>query len=95
MVAIEALANHLPVIANKRGGLKETVMDGVNGLFCDASSPDSLGIAILKLYEDRDLYNRLSEAARESVADILSEERMIGEYHEVMNLFNNRLSSLT
>src|SRR5690606_16626503 len=25
MVAIEALANHLPVIANKRGGLKETV----------------------------------------------------------------------
>lgn len=95
MVAIEALANHLPVIANKRGGLKETVIEGVNGLFCDASSPNSLGMAISKLYEDLDLYHKLSGAARESVAHILSEERMIGEYHEVMNSFNQRLSSLT
>ena len=71
------------------------MIEGVNGLFCDASSPDSLGIAILKLYEDEDLYARLSGAARESVADILSEERMIGEYQEVMDLFDNRVSSLT
>src|SRR5690606_36848540 len=44
MVAIEALANNLPVIAYKSGVLEETVRDGVNGLFCNATHPDSLGL---------------------------------------------------
>lgn len=87
MVAIEALANNLPVIANKSGGLQESVSDGVNGLFCYASNPESLGEAILKLYNNVDLYNQLMEAARASVAHILSKERMIGEYKAVMDLF--------
>ena len=87
MVAIEALAHHLPVIAHKTGGLQESVIDGKNGLYCYASEPDSLGKAILKLYEDVDLYTRLSAAARDSVADILSKERMIGEYQAVIDLF--------
>lgn len=88
MVAIEALANNLPVIANKSGGLQETVIDGVNGLFCFASSPNSLGEALSKLNHDVELYNRLMSAARASVADILNEDRMIGEYKSVMDLFN-------
>jgi glycosyltransferase involved in cell wall biosynthesis len=89
MVAIEALANNLPVIANKSGGLQETVIDGVNGLFCIASSPHSLGEALSKLYHDAELYNRLMFAARGSVAAILSEDRMIEEYKSVMDLFEH------
>lgn len=87
MVAIEALAHHLPVIAHKVGGLQESVIDDVNGLYCYASEPDSLGAAILKLYEDVDLYNRLSTTARASVTEILSKDRMIGEYQAVIDLF--------
>lgn len=87
MVAIEALAHHLPVIAHKIGGLQESVKEGLNGLYCFSSDPDSLGSAITRLYEDVKLYNDLSVAARDSVADILSEERMIGEYEAVIDLF--------
>ena len=90
MVAIEALANNLPVIANKSGGLQETVIDGVNGLYCYASSPESLGQTIVRFYQEPDLYNRLAAAARDSISHILDEDRMIDEYQEVMNIFQQR-----
>lgn len=83
MVAIEALANHVPVIANKRGGLQETVQDDINGLYCYDKNPDSLGEAMLKLYNQPDKYNQFSAKARESVASILDKNRLISEYEEV------------
>ncbi len=84
MVAIEALANHVPVIANKRGGLQETVKDGINGLYCYDSQPDSLSAAMRLLYENPEQYNQFSQAARASVASILDADRMIGEYESVL-----------
>jgi len=84
MVAIEALANHVPVIANKRGGLQETVKDGINGLYCYDSEPDSLSAAMRQLYENPEQYNQCSQAARASVASILDADRMIGEYEAVL-----------
>lgn len=84
MVAIEALANHIPVIANRAGGLKETVIDGFNGLFCEAENPKSLGRAIEKMSLDIDLYHRLSGNARNSVAEILDGNRLIKAYEDVM-----------
>ena len=84
MVAIEALANHVPVIANKRGGLQETVKDGVNGLYCHDSEPGSLSAVMRQIYFEPQLYNQFSQAARESVASILDADRMIGEYESVL-----------
>ncbi|UZD22011.1 glycosyltransferase family 4 protein [Algoriphagus halophytocola] len=84
MVAIEALANHVPVIANKRGGLQETVKDGVNGLYCFDHSSDSLGAAMRRIYFEPELYNLFSKVARESVAPILDADRLIGEYETVL-----------
>jgi glycosyltransferase involved in cell wall biosynthesis len=85
MVAIEALANHIPVIANKAGGLQETVQDRVNGLFCYAHRPESLGEALTKIYLEPEHYNEMSAVARKSVEDILSADRMISEYESVLN----------
>ncbi|MGF1635727.1 MAG: glycosyltransferase family 4 protein [Cyclobacteriaceae bacterium] len=84
MVAIEALGNHIPVIANQIGGLQETVQENVNGLFCTDQKPESLTKALLKLYNDTDLYNQLSGSARASVASILDSNRMLDEYEKVM-----------
>ena len=84
MVAIEALANHVPVIANKRGGLQETVKDGINGFYCFDHAPDSLSAAMRQLYFEPELYNQFSQAARKSVGSILDADRMIGEYESVL-----------
>ena len=90
MVAIEALANNLPVIAHKSGGLQETVIDGVNGLYCYASSPESLGQSLVRLYQQPGLYDQLAAAARESVSHILNEDRIIDDYQEVMSIIQQR-----
>ena len=90
MVAIEALANHVPVIANKRGGLQETVKDGINGLYCYDHSPDSLSAVMRQIYFEPELYNQFSKAARESVASILDANRLIGEYEAVLKKALNK-----
>lgn len=84
MVAIEALAHHLPVIANKRGGLQETVKDGVNGMYCYDQDPNSLGDVMQKFYDHPKLHYSFSQAARQSVGPILDSNRMIGEYELVI-----------
>ncbi|MEH6307401.1 glycosyltransferase family 4 protein [Olivibacter sp. CPCC 100613] len=85
MVAIEALAYHVPVIANAVGGLQETVKDGFNGLLCTHEKNSSLGDAIQRLYDNPLLYNTLVKNARLSVQVILSKQRMINEYSNVLN----------
>lgn len=84
MVAIEGLANHLPVVASNRGGLRETVVDGVNGIHCDPDKPGSLGAALVTLWKDVERYNRMAAAARDSVGEYLSVERMVNEYEQVL-----------
>ncbi|WP_353183346.1 glycosyltransferase family 4 protein [Parapedobacter lycopersici] len=84
MVAVEGLANNLPVIASNRGGLPETVIHGVNGLLCEPAEPDSLGEALTALWQDNVLYNQLSQRARQSIAPLLNPDRMAGEYETVL-----------
>ncbi|MFC3199360.1 glycosyltransferase family 4 protein [Parapedobacter deserti] len=84
MVAVEGLANNLPVIASNRGGLRETVKDGKNGILCDPSESDSLGRALRMVWQDVGLYNRLAKEARASVAEYISVERMVSEYENIL-----------
>lgn len=84
MVAVEGLANNLPVVASNRGGLGETVIDGVNGMLCDPDKPGSLSDALTTLWKDVGNYNRLATAARDSVSEYLSVERMVSEYEQVL-----------
>src|SRR5690606_19821726 len=85
MVAVEGLANNLPVIASNRGGLRETIADGRNGILCDPERPDTLGHALMTLWQDVALYNRLAGAARPSVSEYISVKRMVNEYENVIH----------
>jgi len=84
MVAVEGLANNLPVVASNRGGLREIVMDGINGIRCDPDRPESLGDALVGLWRDVAWYNRLAGEARASVSRFLDVNRMVSEYEQVV-----------
>lgn len=84
MVAIEALANHVPVITSGKGGLSESVKHEHNGLICPPEQPDSLSQAIARLFNDPSLYNRLSANARDSVSHLLDSDRLISQYNQVV-----------
>lgn len=62
---LEYMNNGLVVIASNTGGNLEQIQDGETGLLYSLNNPDSLAHDLLKLYDDKDLINRLSWAGRE------------------------------
>jgi D-inositol-3-phosphate glycosyltransferase len=59
MVALEAMACGIPVVASRVGGLQTTVRDGVTGLLVRESDPVALANALDRLLADPDLRYRL------------------------------------
>jgi D-inositol-3-phosphate glycosyltransferase len=59
MVALEAMACGIPVVASRVGGLQTTVRDGVTGLLVRESDPAALAGALDRLLGDPDLRFRL------------------------------------
>ena len=59
MVAMEAMACGIPVVASRVGGLQTTVRDGVTGLLVRESDPAALAGALDRLLGDPDLRFRL------------------------------------
>lgn len=63
---LEANACATPVVAVAEGGVRETVVDGVNGFLCDPD-PRRLAQAMQRLVDDPALARRQGEAAAEHV----------------------------
>lgn len=63
---LEANACGLPVVGIPEGGIRETVLDGVNGLIADPV-PAAVGAAVGRLLEDPQLARRLGVQGRERV----------------------------
>jgi glycosyltransferase involved in cell wall biosynthesis len=84
LVAVEACAYHVPVITSATGGLKEVIKDGVNGLHCNISDPDSLHTAMNKIIMGGGiLLDKLRKNARESVKSFLDTDQLVSEYENV------------
>jgi glycosyltransferase involved in cell wall biosynthesis len=67
-VPLEANACGLPVVGVREGGLRETVIDGENGLLVDGD-PRELAAAVERLSEDEEYARRLGENGRRLVAE--------------------------
>lgn len=85
MVAVEACAHSVPVIASNRGGLPEIVKDGVNGLLCDPADPRSLGRAMQRIHAETGLRERLAAQTRVSVEHLLDQNRMLDSYQQLFH----------
>ncbi|RMR60440.1 Glycosyl transferase, group 1 protein [Pseudomonas syringae pv. actinidiae] len=83
MVAVEACAHALPVIASRMGGLTEIIQEPLNGLLCNPDDPDSLGLAMLKLHQQPELLARLGSQARNSVASLMNLDLMLDQYESI------------
>lgn len=75
MVAIEAFANALPVVASDIGSLASIVRPGYNGELFKAGDANSLRSAVKKLHQDRDKLTLLGIGARQTYVDIYSAEQ--------------------
>ncbi|MFA6551391.1 MAG: glycosyltransferase family 4 protein, partial [Patescibacteria group bacterium] len=65
IVYLEANAHGKPVIAGDSGGVRDAVIDGVNGLLVDPESTDEIASAIIKLSKDESSRKKLGEQGKE------------------------------
>ncbi len=96
MVALEALACGVPVVASNVGGLSYTIEDGRNGLLVPPDNPEALADQLERLLTDADLALTLRNAARQraqSYAWSSVARRMIHLYRELIAHQRDRRSS--
>ena len=74
LVALEAMACAVPVVATAVGGLSEIVVHEESGLLVPSNDPKQLAEALLILLKDKPLRCRLAEGARRR-AELFSQER--------------------
>lgn len=83
MVAAEALASGLPVIATRGSSLPEVIDDGVTGLLCARNDVSAFVRAIRRLASDVTLATGMAAAARETSLRRFGIETMVEGYLDV------------
>jgi glycosyltransferase involved in cell wall biosynthesis len=84
LVALEAMACGLPVIAARSGGVVDTVVDGVNGLFYDPAYPAQMAAMVQRLHENPAYRDQLAaEALRHAQGRSwrATMDQLVGYYH--------------
>jgi len=94
---LDAMASRLPVVATQVGGIPEVVVHEETGLLVPPRRSTPLANAILRIYENRDLGEKLGQKGYELVHRKFSAKAMaskiILEYERIAKEKNIRLSS--
>ena len=69
IVALEAMAAGVPVVASRTGGLADIIGDNETGLLVEPRDECALSAAVVRLLTDDPLRDRLGRAARSAVED--------------------------
>ncbi len=86
IVAVEAWASGLPVLASDVGGLRDMVKHGENGFLVRPFDIDSAVDYILELYRNRELCQRLGNNGREMALELYNWENIFKKYYNPLFL---------
>ena len=84
IVYLEAASFTKPVIAGRGGGVREAVVDNETGILVDGKNADEIAGAIIKLFKDKDLREKLGRQGRERVEKEFSWEKSAGEFEKLL-----------
>ena len=82
--AVEAAFFGLPVVASRRGGLPEIVVDNETGYLVNAESPGDIAARLKALLQDRDLRLIMGRRARQRALEQFSQKRFGKEFAEML-----------
>lgn len=83
LVALEAAAAGLPVVASAHGGITEAVVDGTTGTLIAPDDPHALAAALRALAEDSDRRAEMGRRGRELVAKRFDADRMVRQLEQL------------
>jgi glycosyltransferase involved in cell wall biosynthesis len=83
MVALEAMAAGIPVVATRVGGLPELIEDGSSGLLVRPRDAGELSAAVGRILRDPELAERLRQGGRERAERAFSADRLTEKIERV------------
>lgn len=83
LVALEAMACGVPVVASRVGGLPEVVKDGQTGYLAEVGDIAGMSRAALKLLRDPALHRAFAERAWRWAREAFPMDRIVGLYEDV------------
>jgi len=83
VVAIEALAGQVPVVATRVGGVPDVVRDGIDGFLTEVGDVDALGSRLAELAGDPELRARMGATAREHTIPRYRVSRLVDDVDEL------------
>jgi N-acetyl-alpha-D-glucosaminyl L-malate synthase BshA len=90
LVAIEAMACEVPVIASNTGGIPEVVLDEITGFLAPPGCTEKMAQKAIELLENKEMYDEFSQNARHWVVTKFSSEGVVEEYEDYYyELINN------
>lgn len=89
IVAAEAMAEGVPVLASDIGALRDTVPEGVAGMHFETGDSDGLAKLMERLLLDDTLVRRLGEGARDRVERVFTEE---AHFERLMRAYDRALA---
>lgn len=88
----ESMAMNVPVVSSKLGGVPEVVFDGQTGYMAEPGSSEQLAEAILKLWADREAYQRMRVQARKLITEHFDKQKQFDRFlAHFQNIFQERL----
>jgi glycosyltransferase involved in cell wall biosynthesis len=93
LVALEAMACRVPVIAARTGGVLDTVQDGVNGLFFNPQEPQQIRERVLQLRDQPQLREQLADNALQHARSRswrATMDQLLDYYHTARRVFRLR-----
>jgi N-acetyl-alpha-D-glucosaminyl L-malate synthase BshA len=83
LVALEAMACEVPVVATRVGGIPEVVRDGVDGFLHAVGDVASMAEGCLRLLEDPSLQRTMGESARNRAGHEFSAGQIVQKYEDL------------
>jgi len=80
LVALEAMASGVPVIASDTGGIPEVVEHGVTGFLAPVGDVDRMASHAIELLRDEDARRRMGRAARDRARTLFNYQRIVPQY---------------
>jgi glycosyltransferase involved in cell wall biosynthesis len=81
LVAVEAMACGVPVVASRHGGPSTIVEDGVTGFLVTPGDPAELAERLEQLLSDRNLRQRFGEAGRERAVALFDWDKIVDTHY--------------